>query len=283
MRFRSLALAAAASLALATPALAGPTEDFHALMDEYWAAYLKDKPLSASQAGVTTYDRQLGVLTLAEFDRQAAEAQAFLDRLDAHRRRPRCRRRTRPTTASSSGRCRDAVEGQPLRRAADALFVARQLSPGYAGTWRAASRSGPMPIMTIISRGSTKVPGADGAIRRDQPPRRRARASSSRASRWAISPRRSPGSSPPTRPNRASMRRSPRREPASIGAEDWAALQARAATLITARSIPPTSDWAEIYRTELAGKCRQSVGVSEPCRRARNITRSWSASRPPPT
>ena len=29
MRFRSLALAAATSLALATPALAGPTEDFH--------------------------------------------------------------------------------------------------------------------------------------------------------------------------------------------------------------------------------------------------------------
>ena len=48
MRYLSLALATAASIAIATPAVAGPTEDFQALMDEYWAAYLKDNPLIAS-------------------------------------------------------------------------------------------------------------------------------------------------------------------------------------------------------------------------------------------
>ena len=77
MRTGSLALTAAFSLAIAGPALAAPSDDFHALMDSVWAAYLKGNPVSASQAGVTTYDRQLGVLSLAEFDRQAAEAQAF--------------------------------------------------------------------------------------------------------------------------------------------------------------------------------------------------------------
>jgi uncharacterized protein (DUF885 family) len=83
MRFLTLALATAASVALSAPAFAGTTEDFHQLMDEYWAAYLKDSPLTASSVGVQTYDRELGELSLAEFDRQAAEAQAFLTRLRA--------------------------------------------------------------------------------------------------------------------------------------------------------------------------------------------------------
>ena len=83
MRFLTLALATAASVAFSAPAIAGPAEDFHKLMDEYWAAYLKDNPLTASSVGVQTYDRELGQLSLAEFDRQAAEAQAFLTRLRA--------------------------------------------------------------------------------------------------------------------------------------------------------------------------------------------------------
>ena len=82
MRHLKLALAATC-LSIAAPALAGPTEDFHKLMDDYWATTLKDAPLFATQAGVTTYDRELGVVTLAEFDRQTAEGAAFLKRLDA--------------------------------------------------------------------------------------------------------------------------------------------------------------------------------------------------------
>jgi len=51
MRHLSFALATAASIALATPAVAGPTEDLHSLMDDYWVAYLKDNPLVASSTG----------------------------------------------------------------------------------------------------------------------------------------------------------------------------------------------------------------------------------------
>ena len=83
MRYLTLALATAASIAVSSPAIAGPTEDFHKLMDDYWAAYLKDNPLTASSVGVQAYDRELGELSIAEFDRQAAEAQAFLTRLRA--------------------------------------------------------------------------------------------------------------------------------------------------------------------------------------------------------
>ena len=70
MRHLTIALAAAACLALSTPASAGPAEDFQQLMDDYWAAYLKDNPLTASGVGIQTYDRELGELSLAEFDRQ---------------------------------------------------------------------------------------------------------------------------------------------------------------------------------------------------------------------
>src|SRR3954453_740853 len=82
MRMLTFLLAAWAALSIAPPAVAGPSEDFHALMDEYWATYLKDNPISATQAGVTTYDRQLGTLTIAGVDRETAEAAAFLARMD---------------------------------------------------------------------------------------------------------------------------------------------------------------------------------------------------------
>ncbi|HZB69602.1 MAG TPA: DUF885 domain-containing protein [Sphingomicrobium sp.] len=83
MRYRSLALAAAAAIALATPALAGPAEDFMALTDEYWAFILKENPTWASSLGHRQYDTQLGDISLAAEDRRVAQAQRFLARLNA--------------------------------------------------------------------------------------------------------------------------------------------------------------------------------------------------------
>ena len=76
-------LLAATILAAAAPALAGPVEDFQKLQDDYWATVLKDNPVFASQVGVKNYDRLLGEISIAEFDRQAAAAAAFLKRLEA--------------------------------------------------------------------------------------------------------------------------------------------------------------------------------------------------------
>ena len=58
--FRSLALAAAAALALATPAVAGPAEDFKAVADEYWASFLRANPTYASQIGHREYRHPAG-------------------------------------------------------------------------------------------------------------------------------------------------------------------------------------------------------------------------------
>ena len=81
MRVRHLLLAA--TVLAAGPALAGPTEDFRNLQDNYWAAALKDSPTLATSVGVSTYDRQLDLLSTAEMDRVTAEAAGFLTRLKA--------------------------------------------------------------------------------------------------------------------------------------------------------------------------------------------------------
>ena len=82
MRLR-ISLFAATMLAVTAPAFAGPVEDFQKLQNDYWAATLKDNPTFASSVGVQQYDRQLAPLSLAEFDRIAAENATFLARLGA--------------------------------------------------------------------------------------------------------------------------------------------------------------------------------------------------------
>ena len=52
-------------------------------MDEHWAWYLKANPVTATQLGVRTYDRELGDPSLAGIDAETKQAQAFLARLEA--------------------------------------------------------------------------------------------------------------------------------------------------------------------------------------------------------
>src|SRR5678815_3194409 len=51
-------------------------------------------------------------------------------------------------------------------------------------------------------------------------------------------------------------------KPSTVSEAQWAELQGRTKALITGKINPSYQSWANVYRTELAGKCRQSVGVS---------------------
>ena len=82
MRHLKLVLAATC-LSLAVPALAGAPEDLKALTDEYWAYTLREYPTFASTLGVHDQDDKLGDISLAAEDRRVADAQRFLDRLNA--------------------------------------------------------------------------------------------------------------------------------------------------------------------------------------------------------
>ncbi|BDW82447.1 hypothetical protein MACH24_18850 [Erythrobacter sp. Dej080120_24] len=66
----------------AFPALAGPVEDYEALREEVWEAALDSSPMLATSVGDRRGDGKLGDLSLAAYDREIAEARAFLARLN---------------------------------------------------------------------------------------------------------------------------------------------------------------------------------------------------------
>jgi uncharacterized protein (DUF885 family) len=81
MRISKMVMGAAALL-LATPASAGPAEDFNALADRYWAFVMRESPVFASMLGKHEYDAQLGDISLAAEDRRVAEYTRFLGELN---------------------------------------------------------------------------------------------------------------------------------------------------------------------------------------------------------
>ena len=78
-----LTLILAAALASAAPAIAAPADDFAKLREDHYAWLLKNAPTYATSLGVRDYDDEIADLSLAAQDRQAAEAAAFLQRLNA--------------------------------------------------------------------------------------------------------------------------------------------------------------------------------------------------------
>src|SRR5918993_973963 len=250
---------AAAMLAAAAPVAAGPVEDFRKLQDDYWAAILRDSPLFATQVGVTTYDRDLGPLSLAEMDRQSAQSAAFLARLEAipaaslpaseQANRAIMKRQLedaveanrygqRQLLYSTLGSYHDFLAGMaesmPFRTASDydnylarlALVPDRMRSYGEI-SMKAAREGYVQPCVTMTSFASTIT----GNIAAD-----------------------------PTKSRFYTPFATPR--PETMAASEWAALQARAKDVIATKVSPSYQAFADLYDRELKGKCRQSVGVS---------------------
>ena len=259
MRRLTFALCTAASIALASPAIAGPAEDFHALMDEIWATTLKDNPVFATQTGVTTYDRELGTLTLAELDRQTAEASAFLKRLEA----------IPPSALSPADQTNYSILKRTLSDAVTAnRFGERQMLFSTLGSphqfWAGIGEQQPfrtyadydnylarisqvpaqMANMADISRKAAK----EGFV---QPCVTLTTFEPTITGVIATDPAKSRFYAPFVAPKSA-----------SVTDAQWADLQSRAKALITSKVNPAYATWAKVYRDELAGKCRQSVGIS---------------------
>lgn len=250
---------AASALALATPAIAGPAEDFAKLQEDVWAAALKTYPTLATQVGVSTYDRELAPLSLAEMDRQAAEAGAFLKRLDAlpvavlspadqtnhailrtllsdqiQANRFGHRQMLYSTLGSYHDNLAGLGETLPFRTRTDyenylarlALVPARMKA--YGEISRKAAREGfVQPCVTL-----TRMPETITGQIADNPAQSRFYAPFSG------------------------------QRPAGIPVSDWTALQARARDLIVGQLNPAYREFAALYSKELAGKCRKEVGIS---------------------
>ncbi|HEY1606894.1 MAG TPA: DUF885 domain-containing protein [Allosphingosinicella sp.] len=81
MRAAFIAFAFAA-LAATAPGRAAPADDFHRLLADHYQWLLRENPVQATALGVHAYDDQLSDPSLAADDRRAAQAAAFLARLD---------------------------------------------------------------------------------------------------------------------------------------------------------------------------------------------------------
>ena len=251
----------ALALAMATPALAGPTETtaFHALMDDYWATYLKNSPMTASGAGVQTYDDQLDVIGTAEMDRQTAEAAAFLKRLDSipaaaldpadQSNRAILKRQLegaiegnrfgqRQLAYSTLGSYHNLLAGLaeqlPFRTRADydhylaRLALVPDRMRAYSDMSVTAARQGftqPCVTMTGFEQTITGVITADPAKSRFYLPFAGER-------------------------------------PVAVAQVDWSAMQARARDLITTRINPSYQAFDNAYVRDIKGKCRTAVVAS---------------------
>jgi uncharacterized protein (DUF885 family) len=252
-------LLTATMLSLATPLAAGPVEDFRKLQDDYWATILRDNPTFATSVGVSTYDRQLAPLSLAEFDRVAAENAAFLARLDAipaaslpaseQANRAVLKRQLedaiegnrfgeRQLLYSTLGSYHDNLAGMaeniPFRSYADydnylaRLGLVPDRMKSYGDISAKAAREGfVQPCVTMTGFPSTIT----GNVVAD------------------------PTQSRLYAPFAA-------QKPANIDAGQWAALQTRAKALISGKVVPAYQAFADLYDRDLKNKCRQSVGVS---------------------
>ena len=259
MRRLKLSLATAVALAIATPAIAGPTEDFHALMDQYWAATLKNSPTFATAVGVPTYDAQLDVLSLAEMDRQAAEAAAFLARLNAIPR----------TALSPADQTNYAILKRSLENAVESnRFGARQMLYSTLGSYHGflAGIAENQPFRTLADyenylKRIALVPermGSYGEIS--------VKAASEGYTQPCVTLARFPETirgdiaSDPTQSRFYAPFAG--QKPASISDAQWQELKTRAAALIRDRINPSYETFAKLYETQLASKCRKDVGAS---------------------
>lgn len=254
-----LALLAAASIALATPAFAGPVEDFHRLMDEYWATQLKESPLLATSAGVKTYDAQLDELSLQAMDRQAAQAAAFLQRLNS----------IPPAALPAADQTNYAILKRSLRNTIESnRFGARQMLYSTLGSYH-DYYAGIGENQAFNSKDDYENYLARIALVPDRM-RSYGEISVKAAREGFVQPCVTLTGFPSTISGNISADPAKSRfyapfsgaTPATVTEAEWAVLKARAAALIRDKINPSYQAFAQLYETELASKCRQNVAAT---------------------
>ncbi len=248
-----------AAAAFAAPAFAGPVQDFQKLQDDYWAALLKNSPSLATSVGVTKYDRELGEITLAEADRQVAEAAVFLKRLKAI-----------PAVAlPAAGQANYAILKDNLESSIEAnSFGQRQLYYSILGSYHGfiAGMGEGQPFRTYADYDNYLA--RIGFV----PDRMRdyGAISVKAASEGFVQPCATMTGFPATITGVITVDPAKSRfyapfaarKPASVSEGQWADLQARAKALISGKINPSYQQFATLYDRDLKDKCSQNVSVS---------------------
>ena len=249
----------AALLMTAAPALAAPSDDLKRVMDEHWAWFLQSNPVYATVLGTRSYDDRIGDISLAEADRQAKQAQVFIDRLKAipdAQLSPEERTNKGVLTRLLAEQVEGNRYGQrqmlfttyygwhqgfagmaesvPLRTKADFTSYLTRLGqyPGYNQEAIRITRD-------AVRQGYTQPCVAMGGFEKtitgvitDDPTKSRFYAPFLGA------------------------------KPADVSDAEWSQMQARAKTLITGTLNPEYRRFHQFYTTEYAPNCRKTVGAS---------------------
>ncbi|MBX9795334.1 DUF885 family protein [Sphingomonas sp.] len=252
-------LLAAMLLATAAPALAAPSDDLARVIDDHWAWWLATNPEQATALGERRYDDKISDVSLAEADRQAAAAQGFLKRLNA----------VPDSGLSTAERVNKAILARLLSEQVEANgFGARQVLFTSYYSWHQgfASLAENVPLRTradfdsylarlaqypALNREAMRITRAGVAAGYAQPCVAIGGIEKSITGVITASPEDSRFYAP-----------FKGERPGDISAADWAAMQARARTLVTDVLNPEYRAFHEYFVKEYLPKCRQSVGAS---------------------
>lgn len=232
-------------------------DSFKAVLADHWAWHLRNNPVQATTLGVRDYDTQLGDPSLAAMDRQAAEAAAFIRRLDAipadqlsaaDRLNHALLRQDLANEVEKNRHVQRAIlfsnrrgwhlnfarlgERVPLFNLADfESYLARLAAyPEYNRRAIETTRS-------LVTAGATHPCAAMVGFERGI------------AVHIVDDPAKSDLYAPFLKPR-----------PASITEAQWAALSERARGLIATAIVPAYRELHDFYRSEYAPKCRQTFG-----------------------
>lgn len=251
------AAAAGFLLLAAGAAQAAPADDFRALLDDHWAWWLSENPVSATLVGERGHDDRLDDLSLAAMDRATARAADFRKRLAAI-----------PKGAlSAEDRVSADILDRVLARQVDGnRFAARAMlftnREGFHSWFSSLPRQ--LPFFTradhenYLSRLEAFPAQMEQAIATT-----RFAISAGQVLPCAVLDGLEPGVRQLAEPVATSRFMAPyASRPASIAEADWVALKARAGALVETKVNPAYIRFADFLAKDYLPVCAKAVGVS---------------------
>lgn len=255
---RRLVLAALLAT-VAAPAIAAPADDLHRVIADHWAWFLKSNPVYATSLGVHAYDDRLGDFSLAEQDRQAAQAALFIKRLDA----------IPAAKLSDEDRTNQAILRRILSEQIEANgFGERMITFTTLGSWYQsfAGLADQVPVRTRADFTSylTRLAQFPGANAQQLAITREAVAAGYVQPCVALTGFETTITGVITAKPEDSRFYAPFKgnRPTGMSEAEWVDMQKRARTLITDTLNPEYRKIADYYRTGYLPKCRVTFGAS---------------------
>ncbi len=253
----ALRLSGALLLAAAGPAAATPSDDLAQIIKEHWAWSLSVDPLLATDVGDRSGDGKLPDASLAEADREAATAKVFAARLGM----------IDTTKLTPAERVNRAVLRRMLVDQVDAnLFGQRAITFTTYSGWHTAFAGLPesVPLVTRANYESYLARlAAYPALNRQEIEVTKTGLAAGYAQ--PCDPLKGFETSISThivaKPEDSTFWRPFVARPAAIPEADWAALQARARTLIMTAVVPAYREFYAFYTKDYAPKCRATAGI----------------------